>query len=198
MSIFRMQIQEKEIPSLIKQGKENEAINVLYKKVFPKVKSYILKQNGRSEDAYDMFQDAILYFYKQILEGSFNEKYTVFGYVFRLSINRWINKIKRDQKIQIREEVPEALEMDLDRKFYEMEEGMKQGKILELIFEGVGDKCREILTYALCYDLMIEDIMARMGLVSEGAAKMQVKRCKEKLYKSIEENPMLIKQLKNL
>ena len=191
-----MNIEEKDITFLMKQGKENEVIAFLYKTVFPKIMSYILKQNGRREDAHDIFQDAILYFYKQVMENTFNEKYTVFGYIYRLSINRWINKIKRDKKIQYYSELPEGYEPEIEQNFAGLDKMMDSKSILDTIFTGVGDKCKEILLYAISYDLMIEDIMVRMNFVSEGAVKMQVKRCKEKLYKAIEENPSLLKKIK--
>ena len=197
MSMKQMRIEEKDIPLLIKNGKENEVIALLYKTIFPKVKNYIVKQNGRREDAYDIFQDAILYFYKQVIDGTFNDKYTVYGYLYKISINRWLNKIKKDHRLQLYAEFPEDFEAQSNPSgFDELILAMNNKVILDKILLMVGEKCKEILNYSICYNFMIEDIMVRMGFVSEAATKMQVKRCKEKLYKVVEENPELIKNLK--
>ena len=190
-----MKIEERNIPELIKKGKGNEVISHLYKLLFPKVRNYILRQHGRKEDSSDVFQDALLYFYKQVMDNSYNDKYTVYGYIYKLCINRWINKIKRDQKMVLSSEMIENYDEKIDNNFGEIDELFNSRSQIESILETIGDKCKEILMSTIAYDLMIEDIVIRMGFISEGAAKMQIKRCKEKLYKIVKENPQIIKKL---
>ncbi|GEM_PF-380040 len=193
-----MKIEEKQIPDLIREGKDRVVIPVLYKAVFPKVKNYITKNNGQQEDAYDVFQDAVFLFYRQIIEKTFNDKYTVYGYLYRLSINRWINKLRKDKRISF----TESLDEDDSRVSYTDTEAdpwrnnEEQTNILSTLFADIGDKCIEILTLVIYHNLLMEDIMIRTGLVSEGAVKMKLKRCKEKLYKEIEKNPVLLDKLK--
>ncbi len=93
-----MKISEDQIPELIRNGKDKEVIPHLYKKVFPLVENYIRKNSGRKEDASDVFQDCLLLFYKQVIKNTFDPKYKVYGYLYRISINLWINKIKKEQK----------------------------------------------------------------------------------------------------
>lgn len=187
---------EKQVPSLIREGRGNEVIAMLYKLIYPKVRNFISKNQGRKEDASDVFQDAILYFYKQVMEDKFNEKYTVYGYIYRLSINRWINKIKKDKKISLPGESLDVPDEEISKEYDSIEDILANRKLVEKMMEGVGEKCKEILIYSISYNLMMEDIMLRMGFVSEGAVKMQLKRCKEKLYRLVEENSPAIKLLK--
>lgn len=192
-----MHIEEDEIPELIRKGHNREVLPVLYKTVFPKVKNYILKNNGRAEDAYDVFQDAVLLFYKQVIDHSFNEKYTSFGYVYRLSLNRWINKLKKDKKLTFTDTFQEMhlLEEVSPEAFNPLEKLYNNNNLLVDLFSNIGEKCIEILSYTIYSNLMIEDIMLRTGLNSEGAVKMKIRRCKEKLIKEVKKNPGLKSRL---
>ncbi|MCR6638400.1 MAG: sigma-70 family RNA polymerase sigma factor [Sporocytophaga sp.] len=192
-----MKISEEQIPDLIRNGKDKEVIPHLYKKVFPLVENYIRKNSGRKEDASDVFQDCLLLFYKQVIKNTFDPKYKVYGYLYRISINLWINKIKKEQRIQYLETIgDEAFEQEpspWDRPPERTDEN-----VIKSLFSGIGEKCVELLTNTVYYNLLMEDIMIRMGFSSVDAVKMQQQRCKQKLIKEIENNPALADKLKGI
>ena len=190
-----MKIKEDQIPEFIRNGQDNLVIPILYKKVYPLVENYIVRRSGRKEDASDVFQDALLLFYKQVIKNTFDPKYKVFGYLFRLSLNQWLNKIKKDNKMQPMESLPDIYgeEMQLNKEVLFVK---NQPNILQSMFTDIGEKCIELLTYTIYSDLLMEDIMIRMGFVSESAVKMQQHRCKKKLIELVEKNPGLIDILK--
>ena len=190
-----MKIKEDQIPEFIRNGQDNLVIPILYKKVYPLVENYIVRRSGRKEDASDVFQDALLLFYKQVIKNTFDPKYKVFGYLFRLSLNQWLNKIKKDNKMQPMESLPDIYgeEMQLNKEVLFVK---NQPNLLQSMFTDIGEKCIELLTYTIYSDLLMEDIMIRMGFVSESAVKMQQHRCKKKLIELVEKNPGLIDILK--
>ena len=190
-----MKIKEDQIPEFIRNGQDNLVIPILYKKVYPLVENYIVRRSGRKEDASDVFQDALLLFYKQVIKNTFDPKYKVFGYLFRLSLNQWLNKIKKDNKMQPMESLPDIYgeEMQLNKEVLFVK---NQPNLLQSMFTDIGEICIELLTYTIYSDLLMEDIMIRMGFVSESAVKMQQHRCKKKLIELVEKNPGLIDILK--
>jgi RNA polymerase sigma factor (sigma-70 family) len=189
-------IKEEQIPELIRLGEDRKVIPLLYKKVLPQVEKYILKNSGNKEDAFDMFQDALLIFYKQVIKNSFDPKYKVFGYLYRISLNLWLNKIKKDRKLQLVEEImePEPETMEIKESLF----ALKNENLLETLFSGIGEKCVELLTYSIYYNLLMEDILIRMNFPSISAVKMQQQRCKQKLMSEIEKNPLLVEKLREL
>ena len=184
---------EEEIPLLIRQGKDREVLTFLYKEVFPQVKRYIMRHDGNREDAYDVFQDAILYFYKQVTKNEFNPQYKVFGYLYRLSLNRWLNKLKQEKRFALKEDM-EVFDQEEHLPAVELINSPNENLLVSL-FSGIGDKCVELLTYTIYYNLMLEDIVIRMGFPSVDAVKMRHKRCKERLVLEIEKNPVLLERL---
>lgn len=192
-----MKITEQDIPRLIIEGKESKVFEYLYQKVYPLVKNYIKKNNGVAQDADDVFQDALMLFYRQVKGQQFDEKYKVFGYVYKISINRWINKLNRDKRMQLEEDMTQ-----LDRNNMEFErvdtsnKDKKQALALSL-FKKLGEKCEELLALTTYYDLSIEDLQHRLDMKSEGSVKMQLKRCREKLAELLREKPELITLLRD-
>jgi len=182
---------------LIKEGRDKDVVPLLYKKVYPIVKKYIVSHNGNKEDAFDMFQDALVDFYNIVMEGTYNEKYRVFGLLYRSSINKWLNKIKRDKKIQYKDEFEEIEESGgiADQEFVLLG---KEENLLKELFKPIGAKCIELLTCFIYTNLLMEDVMIRLGFPSVAAVKMQQQRCKQKVIEQIEKNPAILKRLKGI
>ena len=191
-----MEIKEDQIPYLIRTGKGKEVIPLLYKKVFPVVRKYIVSHGGIKEDAFDLFQDALVDFYAQVMRGEYKEHYKVFGYLFKFSVHKWINKVKRGKKIEFKED----LSIFENRQEETTEYGIlgKEDNLLRSLFAPIGDKCIELLTYTVLNNLLLEDIVLRMKLPSVAAAKMQHLRCKQKLAEEIEKHPELVDRLRGI
>jgi RNA polymerase sigma factor (sigma-70 family) len=187
-----MKIVEDQIPRLILEHKEKLVFEHLYKEIFPTVKNYIRKNNGLTDDAYDVFQDALMYFYKQVMNKSYDEKYTVYGYLFRLSVNRWLNKLNRDKRMVFQTELSEDVAQDLSfSEIGEERHNTESSNILKRFVAYLGDKCEEILSLRIYSNLMFEDIALRLEMSTEASAKMSFKRCREKLIQLIKDHPEL-------
>lgn len=187
-----MEIKEDDIPSLIKKGLYQSVIPQLYKKVLPVVQKQILKNQGRKDDAFDVFQDALLLFYKQVIQNTYNDKYKVYGYVYRISINLWINKIKRDKKITLTETLPDYQEWSVKEDTHPHIPSRFTNQLLDQI----GDKCKEVLNYSIFTDIQLEDVQVSLDYPSVSALKMQIQRCKQKLKELLQSNPEYIRKLK--
>lgn len=187
-----MIIEESNITSLIKDGKYNVVIPVLYKKVLPLVQKTILKQMGNKEDAFDVFQEALIIFYRQVLSNTYQEKYKVFGFVYRVSLNLWINKIKRDKRMQLVEDYT-----SIETAEYEAESTTAiPSNFTQKLLQTIGDKCQEVLQYAVFTDIALEDLSTQLEYPTVSALKMQIQRCKQKLKDVLKENPDYLRKLK--
>jgi RNA polymerase sigma factor (sigma-70 family) len=187
--------EENNIVALIKLGKDKEVVPLLYKRVYPLVERFIIRNSGNKEDASDIFQDTLLLFYKQVMQNKFNEKYKVFGYLYKVSLHKWINRAKRNRKISFSDDI-ESLDIPVFEEFSDEIISNPDENIIRKLFSPIGEKCVELLTFTTYTSLLLEDIMLRMQLGSVSAVKMQIKRCKEKLLKQMDANPSLINQLK--
>jgi RNA polymerase sigma factor (sigma-70 family) len=171
----------------LKNGYNKHILEHLYTGVFPKVKAYILSNSGNKDDAIDIFQDAIVILCKQVQLGRYNSNYEVAAFLYSVSKNLWINKVKKDKR-QI--EFSENFEEDRQYDFTEDIITDQKADILQKAIRELGKKCFELLQYAFYQKLSGEEICEKMGFATVNSVKTQKYKCKQKLIKMIEMNPL--------
>lgn len=185
-------VKESDVLVLIRSGEGEKAMKFLYNKVFPQVKSFVVKRKGKPDDAFDAFQDGLLELYQKVLSGIYPEQFTVCGFLFKLCTFKWLNKNKRDQKVQFLDEIPETENAESDWS----DEVSRNENVFVELFSQIGEKCVELLTHTFIFELSLEEVQHKLDFVSLGAVKMQHARCKEKLLKLVNEKPQLKEILK--
>ncbi len=183
---------------LIKTGQDDKAIDLLYKNVLPEVKTYVKKNSGSLDDAMDVFQEGIILLYRKVLKSEAADKTeNIQGYLYQICINEWIRRAKKNQRFDLIEDdkkFDQAIYTELDTASV----WLNKEDVIDAAFRGLSQKCIELLTLSIFSEMSQEDIMHRMDLGSIGAVKMQYKRCKSKLIENIDDNPKIIKMLKEI
>jgi len=186
---------DKSILAAIRDGRNDSALQELYRHVLPRVKNFILRNSGDEEEAKDIFQDAVVALFRQIKSGKFDEKYEVGAFVFSVARNLWINRVKvknrhtpmMDLEYDQTEEVPDVVDnMITDEK----------SKAIESLMNQIGKECKELLKYSVFDGISMKEICEKMGYSSENVAKTYNYRCKQKLVTLVKDNPQLIALLK--
>lgn len=190
-------IEDSKLIDLIRSGDDRKVMPILYKKVLPQLKNYILRTGGSKDDAFDVFHDALMVFYEQVMKDEFNTKYNVYGFLYRIGVFRWINKLKKDKGIVHYDEMPD-FQAEESSTNYDLNEPSRNQNLLQKLFAPIGEKCIELLNYTIYSDLLMEDVMLRMEFTSVEAVRMQQMRCKQKLIKEMENNPSLLQKLKGI
>lgn len=181
-----------QILEAIKAGKDDKALNSLYTEIYPKIESFILKNGGDTEEAADIFQDAVLIFYKQVKQGKFKEENPIAGFVFTVSRNLWYNRVKKKNRNNDLTEHEYNIAEDRDVEGDLLTEE-REKKINELLSH-MEEKCKNILIDSIFNKLSMEEISEKMGFSSSDVAKTKNYKCKKKLIKVLQNNP----EFKNL
>ena len=180
---------DREIIEAFKQGSNREALKFLYKRSFPKIKAYVCSNSGSQEDALDIFQDAVLALCKQIKMKKYNEKYEIDGFLFSVSRNLWINKVKKENRHTRLEDFDrtDSLESDFSDAIITPE----REKMVKSILDKLGKKCVELLQFSVFHRLSNKEILQKMPFTSEDAIKTQKYKCKQKLIGIMEMYPVI-------
>lgn len=188
-----MRNKEELLKQYILNNEDEKAVDLLYERVLPQIKRYVKRNSGNNEDALDVFQEAVVIFYKTFIEGKKELKENMFGYAFTIAINCWRKNMK--QKL-----VTTSIdEHELENKItVEERKRTGSGKTAKILLEKLGDKCKDLLSLSIFSDISQEDIMVRLEFNSVGAVKMQFKRCKKKLMEMAKEHPQLINELREI
>lgn len=178
----------------IQKGQDSPALTKLYQYEYPKILHFIKTNQGDEEEAKDIFQDAILIFYKQVKLNKFDLQYDIGAYIYSISRNLWINRVKKKSRhvsISEHEPVVEVQGNVLDDLITEEREN-----IVKEILSQMGSACQQLLRYVIYFRLSMKEIAKKMKFSSENVAKTKHYKCKQRLIKIIKEHPSLLKELK--
>lgn len=187
---------DKQILEAIRSGESRDVLKHLYVSLLPNVERHICSNSGTKDEAFDVFQDAIMLFFKQINNNSFDEnKYKIAGYIFTICKNLWINTAKRKSlernwgKQQIQElEIQENIEQNLISK--------ERKSILDQLFNQMGEECKKLLRFSIYLDLSAKEIADKIG-GNENMVRVQSYRCRKKLREMVQANTSLMNILGN-
>lgn len=183
----------KSVIQAIKEGKDDEALSLLYKNLLPKVRHFILKNNGSMEDVKDVFQDTVVVFYKYVQSGRFDLNADVYGFIFGVSKKLYYKSIQQNQRYT-------SLSIDLDGETDENILGeiieKEKSEAIQNLMEELGNRCKELLQFSVFNNLSMKEIAVKMGFNSEDAAKTGNYKCKQRLLKLIKSKPSILELLK--
>lgn len=120
-----------------------EVLKWLYQSQFPKVEQYVLSNQGDSDQAKDIFQEAFVAVWKKIKSGGFiaENGTAVSGFLYQIAKNKWLDVLRSSKHKQT---IP--LEIGHDRLIEAEEDRESKFKQMEYLFKNLGVNCKELLT----------------------------------------------------
>ena len=186
MGLFTKKYTDTEILQAILKGKDEKVLGNLYKEALPMVITYVTKNQGSVDEAKDIFQDAVIRFYKSVKSGAFQEKCSINTFIFGISRNLWINYTKQKSRMVSDDTIKfEQDSANLEEDLVSEEKVNILNKLLDLL----GEKCQKLLRYTVYDGLSMREIVTLMGFSSEDVAKTNNYRCRQKMLKLVKERP---------
>lgn len=165
------------IITLLRTGSGDKALDALYVS-FPAVRKMIRQTGGRSQDAEDIFQEALIILCRKIASGDFTLTARLSTWLYSVCRHLWKDELKKKNR-QIpgdpEDLLPPADEAVLDA----IVEQEQQNRLAEKVLDELGDRCRELLLLYYKAGLKLKDIASKMGYNSEATAKNQKYKCLE-------------------
>lgn len=180
------------ILSAIETGEDQQVLNLLYKKIYPKIRNYIIKNSGSNDAAMDIFQEAVIIFYQQVKLKKFDSVHSIDGFIYTISKNLWINAVRKNNRqtgLTAEEENRPSENEDL------YEKSNMEKELAKEIFDQLGGQCRELLELVIFRNYNMNEVADMMGFSSRHSAKTQHYKCKKKLISFVEKNPMLLNKI---
>lgn len=151
-----------------------------YKSVFPRLRSYVLKNNGSEVDAKDVFQEAFIICWRNIKENKLVENSNVEAYLFTIAKNKWMDHLRSAaHKKSFSSEDLESMDIPEEESVDE-NELEKKTKLLKLALSRLGENCKTLLNMFYFNRKSMEEISKQLNITSS-SARNQKYRCMEKL-----------------
>ncbi len=161
----------------------NRALRHLYGQYYQMALKFVKYNKGTTEDASDVFQEALIAFFENIKNEKFRGDSSIKTYLYATIRNNWFAKLKKTKETQsienlnIKDEVVTDNTQDINI-------------ILSELMNQIGESCKRILQFYYYENLSMRDIMKKMDFSSEQSAKTQKYKCMQKLLKFLENKPI--------
>ena len=144
--------------------------------------------NSSQDDAADVFQEAIIIFYKNAKQGKIQHKdASLKTYLFGIAKNLFLNRIKISKRTQPLSELqnarPENKAID---PYSKQEEQDHQKTKITAALNLLGETCRRIITLFYYRRYSTEAIMIEMGYKDEVTVRNRKLQCMKKLKEKVE------------
>ncbi len=179
-------LSDAEIIKAIESGDDESALEQLYDTELEKIKRYIISNRGKEEDAYDVFQDAVLIFYDYVKQGKFEAEHEIGAFIYSVGKNTWLNKTRKDARIVGIDQ--KENEIEDQQNFYKTLVVKEQEEIINKLFAELGERCSQLLVNTIFHNMSMREICDLMGFSTENAAKTKHYKCKQRLLKLIKKN----------
>jgi DNA-directed RNA polymerase specialized sigma24 family protein len=71
----------------------SDVLNLIYQNFEPRIKEYVTRKGGRSEDAQDIFQEALIIILQKAKKIEFELRSSFYSFLFGICRNLWLQKI---------------------------------------------------------------------------------------------------------
>jgi RNA polymerase sigma factor (sigma-70 family) len=160
-------------------GKREKAFVQLYRG-FPAVKKLILSSGGTAEEAEDVFQEALIIFYKKAIHPEFRLTASISTYVYSVARFLWKDELKKKGLKYGSEEVEN---LKFESELEEIAQKEKKFQVMEEALKSIGEKCLMILQLFYYKGFSMKEIARQVDLKSEKVAKNQKYKCLERARK---------------
>jgi RNA polymerase sigma factor (sigma-70 family) len=162
---------DSEIIEHLRNDQYSRAVKGLYS-IFPAVKKHIVNNSGTTEDAKDVFQDALVILYQKMKTGKFVLHVSISTYLQAVVKNLWLQELRKRKKLPI---------ADTDTDVAEDLIGREDGyDLATAAFNFLGEKCKQLLMLFYFKQKSFREIADLLQFGSEQTAKNQKYRCIQK------------------
>ena len=160
---------------------DKKAIEPIYKDIYNLVQALVINNNGTSEDAKDIFQEAMIVLYEKVQSGTFELNCQIKTFVYSVSKRLWLKRLMQQNRFSISDGHEESIPVD-----EEMEEHEKRNTefiMMERAMGGLGEPCKSLLEAFYLQKKSMQEIALSFGYTNSENAKNQKYKCLMRLKK---------------
>lgn len=160
---------------------ENNEITLqsVYTSVYPKVKTYVLRNSGNETLAKDIFQEAFIACWRNIKADKLSKNGNVEAYLYTIAKNKWIDYLRSSvyKKTKLTDQETE-LHIVEEETNDENEEANKI--VLKKALETLNNSCKEVLELFYFERRSMDEISKKLNMTS-ASVRNQKYRCMNQL-----------------
>jgi RNA polymerase sigma factor (sigma-70 family) len=161
---------------------EKKAIETIYREHYNMVQSLIINNNGSSEDAKDIFQEAIIVLYEKVRSGNFELNCQIKTYVYSVCRRLWLKRLQQQNRF-INESQSVENTVPVENDIAEHEKRDAEFVMMEKAISSLGEPCKSLIEAFYLQKKSMQEIAAAFGYTNAENAKNQKYKCLMRLKK---------------
>ncbi len=161
---------------------DRAVIEGIYRDNYPMIQSFILNNNGNSDEARDIFQEAMIVIYEKAISGSFELNCLLKTYLYSVCRRLWLKRLQQLQRYgSLIENIDETVVVDEDLELHEKHN--TDFILMENAMSKIGEPCKSLLDAYYIQKKNMQEIAADFGYTNADNAKTQKYKCLVRLKK---------------
>lgn len=161
---------------------DKKAVETIYQENFNMVQSLIINNNGSSDDAKDIFQEAIIVLYEKVRSGAFELNCQIKTFVYSVSRRLWLKRLQQQNRYSAPGDSMETV-VAVDEDLEDHEQRNAEFEMMEKALSNIGEPCKSLLEAYYLQKQNMQVIAANFGYTNADNAKNQKYKCLMRLKK---------------
>lgn len=161
---------------------DKKAIEIIYRENYNMVQSLIINNSGSSDDAKDIFQEAMIVLYEKVRSGTFELNCLIKTYVYSVSRRLWLKRLQQmNRYVPAVENLQDTVLVEEDVE--ENERINSEFLAMEKAISSLGEPCKSLLEAYYLEKKSMQEIALFFGYTNAENAKNQKYKCLVRLKK---------------
>lgn len=161
---------------------DRKSVESIYRNHYSMIQTLIINNSGTSDDARDIFQEAIIVLYEKAKSGSFELHAQLKTYIYAVCRRLWLKRLITYQRYSgDLANAPESIATDDDIEMYEHR--TQDFELMEKALQHLGEPCKELLESYYLKKKNMSEIAQEFGYTNADNAKNQKYKCLMRLKK---------------
>lgn len=170
---------------------DKKCIEQIYKENYNMIHTLVLNNNGSSDDAADIFQEAMIVLFEKSRSGTFELSCQLKTYVYSICRRLWLKRLQLNQRIlNTHDNTEDVVSVEEDLESHEKKHN--EYLIMENAMNKIGEPCKSLLEAYYMQKKQMQQIATDFGYTNADNAKTQKYKCLVRLKK------LFFAQYKNL
>ena len=157
-------------------------VEAIYRDNYPMIQAFILNNNGNSDEARDIFQEAMIVIYEKAVSGNFELNCQLKTYVYSVCRRLWLKRLQQLQRYgNLIENVEDTVAVEEDLELREKHNA--DFVLMETVMSKIGEPCKSLLDAYYIQKKNMQEIASEFGYTNADNAKTQKYKCLVRLKK---------------
>ncbi|HAL95356.1 MAG TPA: RNA polymerase subunit sigma-70 [Chitinophagaceae bacterium] len=161
---------------------DRKSIELIYKSHFNMIQTLVINNSGSSDDARDIFQEALVVLYEKVQMGSFELNCQLKTYLYSVCKRLWLKRLQQNSRY-VTPDVEVELTVSVEEDMAAHEKRDADYELMNKAIGNLGEPCKSLLEAYYINKMNMQDIASQFGYTNADNAKNQKYKCLMRLKK---------------